>query len=54
MSGGIFPSPLARGVRPAAEAKASRPAVTPQLRPNGNSKSARGVVRHAGRERRDE
>jgi len=38
----------------AAKAKASRHAVTPQLRPKSKSESARGVVRHAVRERRDE
>jgi hypothetical protein len=38
----------------AAKAKASRPAVPPQLRPQRQSESARGVVRHAVRERRDE
>jgi hypothetical protein len=40
-----IPSPLERAVMPAAKAKAIRPAVTPQLRPQDKSESARGVVR---------
>ena len=45
---------LERGVRPAAETKASRPARDAPASPPGQSESARGVVRPATRERRND